>query len=184
MCTIIQKIRLFSFDFRGHGYNTSSGDNLSVNSLINDTVTVLKYISETYPEENIIILGHSMGGAIATKTCAYVLSQKEKFKVLYSQIQGLICIDVVEGSAMDALPFMENVVHNRPPSFQSIDKAIEYMFKSGTIQNIESARISVPPLLKESKNKKGETVYEWKTDLLASKKYWVDWFLGLTKAFL
>ena len=125
-----------------------------------------------------------MGGAIATKTCACVLSQKEKFKVLYSQIQGLICIDVVEGSAMDALPFMENVVHNRPPSFQSIDKAIEYMFKSGTIQNIESARISVPPLLKESKNKKGETVYEWKTDLLASKKYWVDWFLGLTKAFL
>ena len=58
------------------------------------------------------------------------------------------------------------------------------MFKSGTIQNIESARISVPPLLKESKNKKGETVYEWKTDLLTSTKYWVDWFLGLTKAFL
>ena len=44
-----KKIRLFSFDFRGHGYNTSSGDNLSVNSLINDTVTVLKYISETLP---------------------------------------------------------------------------------------------------------------------------------------
>ena len=61
-----------------------------------------------------------MGGAIATKTCAYVLSQKEKFKVLYSQIQGLICIDVVEGSAMDALPFYGKC-SSQSSSFISID---------------------------------------------------------------
>ena len=31
---------------------------------------------------------------------------------------------------MDALPFMENIVHNRPDKFNSIQKGIEYMYKS------------------------------------------------------
>ena len=173
-----------SFDFRGHGYNTlSHGEDLSVETLINDTVEVLQYINTTFPEDNIIILGHSMGGSVATKACGFVLKQKDKYPELYDKIQGLIMIDIVEGTAMDALPFMENIVNNRPPSFESMNKAIEYMFKSGTIKNSESARISVPPLLKEVK-KGGKTVYEWKTDLMASQKYWTEWFNGLTKAFL
>ena len=129
------------------------------------------------------MIGHSMGGSIATKACAHILSQKDKYKDLYEKIQGLICIDVVEGTAMEALPFMENIVYNRPPSFSSVEKGIEYMFKSGTIKNLESAKISVPPLLKEVK-KGDSTFYEWKTNLMASKQFWTEWFIGLTKAFL
>jgi hypothetical protein len=33
---------------------------------------------------------------------------------------GLFVIDVVEGTAMDALPFMENIVLKRPKKFQAL----------------------------------------------------------------
>ena len=178
--------RIISFDFRGHGFNTQSPNNdFSEKTLINDTIQVLNHIHEKYPEENLILLGHSMGGSIATKTCCQILKEEAKYKELYNKMQGLIVIDVVEGTAMDALPFMENIVHNRPDKFNSIQKGIEYMYKSGTIKNIESARISVPPLLKEEKNDKtGKIFYKFKTNLLDSKPFWNEWFIGLTKAFL
>ena len=186
LALINKDYRIISFDFRGHGFNTQSPYNdFSEKTLINDTMQVLNHIHEKYPEENLILLGHSMGGSIATKTCCEILKEEEKYKELYKKMQGLIVIDVVEGTAMDALPFMENIVHNRPDKFNSIQKGIEYMYKSGTIKNIESARISVPPLLKEEKNEKtGKTVYKFKTNLLDSKPFWNEWFIGLTKAFL
>ena len=186
LALINKDYRIISFDFRGHGFNTQSPYNdFSEKTLINDTMQVLNHIHEKYPEENLILLGHSMGGSIATKTCCEILKEEEKYKELYKKMQGLIVIDVVEGTAMDALPFMENIVNNRPNKFNSIQKGIEYMYKSGTIKNIESARISVPPLLKEEKNEKtGKTVYKFKTNLLDSKPFWNEWFIGLTKAFL
>ena len=186
LALINKDYRIISFDFRGHGFNTQSPYNdFSEKTLINDTMQVLNHIHEKYPEENLILLGHSMGGSIATKTCCEILKEEEKYKELYKKMQGLIVIDVVEGTAMEALPFMENIVHNRPDKFNSIQKGIEYMYKSGTIKNIESARISVPPLLKEEKNEKtGKTVYKFKTNLLDSKPFWNEWFIGLTKAFL
>ena len=58
-------------------------------------------------------------------------------------------IDIVEGTAMEALPFMENIINNKPETFPSIEKGIEYMFRSGAIKNLQSAKISVPPLLEE-----------------------------------
>lgn len=54
-------------------------------------------------------------------------------------------IDVVEGSAMDALPFMENIVISRPQEFKSIQSVVQYGIKSGTVKDLESARVSMPP---------------------------------------
>lgn len=177
--------RIISFDFRGHGFNKQVPHNdLSEKTLINDTITVLNHIHEKYKDENLILIGHSMGGSIATKTCCKILKEQETYKELYDKMQGLMVIDVVEGTAMDALPFMENIVHNRPERFNSINKGIEYMYKSGTIKNVESARISVPPLLKEEVNNKGVKTYVFKTNLMESKPFWNEWFIGLTKSFL
>ena len=185
LALVNKNYRIISFDFRGHGFNTQTPHNdLSEKTLINDTLEVLNHIHEKYPDENLIILGHSMGGSIATKTCCSILKEEEKYKELYKKIQGLIVIDVVEGTAMDALPYMENIVNSRPERFNSIQKGIEYMYKSGTIKNIESARISVPPLLKEEVNSKGVKTYVFKTNLMESKPFWNEWFIGLTKAFL
>ena len=41
---------------------------MSQATLIDDTIEVLTYIHGIYPDRSIVIVGHSMGGAIAAKT--------------------------------------------------------------------------------------------------------------------
>jgi len=146
----------------------SGGEDLSQETLIQDTIEVMNFINEKFPGETTIVVGHSMGGSIATKTCAEIFKNKEKYAELYEHIQGLIVIDVVEGTAKEALPFMESIVKSRPKKFKSLEDGIEYFYKSNTIKNLESARISVPPLLKQD----GNNGFIWKTNLLSSQKYW------------
>ena len=53
------------------------------------------------------------------------------------------------------------------------------------MRDVRSARVSMPAQVVEATDEKtGKTVYVWRTDLLASKQYWVEWFSGLTKCFL
>lgn len=60
-----------------------------------------------------------MGGSIAAKSCDALLQSP------YSDhIQGLVVIDVVEGTAIEALPFMATIVNNRPKQFKSYEQAI------------------------------------------------------------
>lgn len=163
--------RIISYDFRGHGYNVSKPSNdLSMGTIINDTLRVLKKVNDLYPEDTIIIIGHSFGGSVAIKTCCEVLKSESETS-LYDKIQAILVVDVVEGSAMEALPFMMNVVSNRQKEFGSIAEAINYMHKT-QIKNLESACVSIPPLLKEIKGSLGKTTYEWKTDLVSSEQYW------------
>ena len=175
--------RLISYDFRGHANNTSEPeDELPMSTLILDTEKVLIKINELFPKDNIIVLGHSLGGAVAVKTCSHIF-KTEFNKDLYDKIQGLIVVDVIEGSAMESLPFMRSIVEKRQNEFNSINEAITYM-ASSQIKNLQSCRVSIPPLLKQVKNKKGKKVYTWKTDLLATEKYWEDWYKDLSKEFL
>jgi len=63
-----------------------------------------------------------MGGSIATKATEIACNDN----TLGAKIQGLIVIDVVEGTAIEALPFMENIVKNRPSSFKDPQSAIQW----------------------------------------------------------
>jgi len=123
-----------------------------------------------------------MGGSIATKFTKHILDNKDKFA--FSQnIKGIVIIDVVEGTAMEALPYMESVVSSRPKEFESIDDAVDWNINSSTIHNYESSKISTIGLLKEDLMN-GKKRYTWITDLLASKIFWEEWFKGLTNDFL
>lgn len=103
-----------AFDFRGHGDNYCEDEtNLDVNVLVNDTIEVFKHITSIFKEPSIILVGHSMGGSIATKA-ASTITHDHSHEEWSKHLQGLFVIDVVEGSAMDALPFMENIVMSRP----------------------------------------------------------------------
>ena len=175
--------RLISYDFRNHANNISKPeDDLSMLTLVSDTEKVLLKINELFPNDNIIVLGHSLGGAVAVKTCCHIF-KTEFNKDLYDKIQGIIVVDVIEGSAMESLPFMRSIVENRKNEFNSLNEAISYM-ASSQIKNLQSCRVSIPPLLKQIKNKKGKKVYTWKTDLLATEKFWEDWYKNLSKEFL
>jgi len=71
---LAEKMKLTStvvaFDWRGHGEHARGEEetNMSQETLIADTLEVLTYVHAKFAERSIILIGHSMGGAIATKT--------------------------------------------------------------------------------------------------------------------
>jgi len=126
---------------------------LTQENLINETIRALKHIVERYPEQSIIIVGHSMGGSIATKTVDHIQTNNKTEKWV-EHVKGLFIIDVVEGSAMDALPFMESIVKSRPTQFTSLQSVIKYGVSSGTVRDVNSAKVSMPAQVVESTDPK------------------------------
>jgi protein phosphatase methylesterase 1 len=64
-----------AFDFRGHGgHFTDNETDLSEETLVNDSIEVVKYVCTKFNEASVIIVGHSMGGSIATKTTEKILA--------------------------------------------------------------------------------------------------------------
>lgn len=66
---------------------------------------------------------------------------------------GLSIIDVVEGTALSALPHMRSVLASIPPSFNSLSEAVAWSTSSGRIRNADSAAVSIPPQLVKSNSK-------------------------------
>ena len=82
---------------------------------------------------------------------------------------------------------METYLSTRPASFPSRASGIEWHIRSRTIRNTNSARVSVPPLLTEespSSITSSPLQWRWRTDLSATKPFWENWFVGLSKKFL
>ncbi|XP_063687245.1 protein phosphatase methylesterase 1-like [Bolinopsis microptera] len=195
-------VTVVAIDQRGHGDTETDNDqDLSAETLSADVGRVWEAL---YPDPEdrppVILMGHSMGGAVAVR----VADQK-----LVPNIRGIVVIDVVEGSAMDALSAMQGVLKRRPQHFSSKRKAIEWILKSGQLRNNESARVSMGAQLKPYKKKEKENVageegsltavqeegdeeneettengYTWRVDLAASEKYWSGWYSGMSKLFL
>lgn len=82
-----------------------------------------------------MIVGHSMGGAI----CVHIAALE-----LVPSLIGCVVIDVVEGTAMEALASMQSFLRSRPQTFKSIQQAIEWSVRSGQIRNVDSAKVSMP----------------------------------------
>jgi protein phosphatase methylesterase 1 len=168
-----------AFDFSGHGgyRGQSKTDHFSMQFLTDQTFAVLKHLINKYQDSTIVLVGHSLGGAVAAKV-ANILETGPSHE-MRRRVVGLIIIDVVEGSALDALPFMKNLLIGRPKYFNTSDEAIKYMVKSRTLQNEHAARVSTMSQLSEQDGK----LY-WKTDLLSSEMWWEEWFKGLNSNFL
>eukprot|EP00668_Euglena_longa_P011826 GGOE01014246.1.p1 GENE.GGOE01014246.1~~GGOE01014246.1.p1 ORF type:complete len:333 (-),score=59.66 GGOE01014246.1:166-1164(-) len=170
-----QKARVVAFDLRGHGSTTTGNDtNLSRETLVEDVVRVLSalYAGSIPP---IILVGHSLGGAIAVWTAA---AHPEL------PIEGLVVIDVVEGSALESLSHMMAFLDRRPSSFPSLKRAIDWAVTQGGLKNAESARISMPAQLVQRSGHSGDLRWHWRTDLKGSEPYWRGWFEGMSAAFL
>lgn len=81
-----------------------------------DCRDVMDVLTKLYPNNNppLIMVGHSMGGAIAVDVAT-------KYHVT-----GLVVIDVVEGTALESLSSMQSILRGRPTSFESIEDAIRW----------------------------------------------------------
>ncbi|KAI1755080.1 Alpha/Beta hydrolase protein [Xylaria castorea] len=175
---------VFSLDARGHGSTTTIPEgqavDLSLETLASDLSTAIQLTrremkwAELPP---IVLVGHSMGGAVVTE-----LARSGR---LGGAVLGLAVLDVVEGSAIDALQHMHTYLSTRPTGFPTLEAGIEWHTRSRTIRNSLSARTSVPSLLRRREGKPGDTrPWKWRTDLAATKPYWENWFVGLSGKFL
>jgi len=164
------KCKILAYDCRGHGSTvTDNESDLSAETLSQDAVNVINQICKNCSSP-IIIVGHSMGGAIAARAAA---TQK------INRLVGLVVVDVVEGTALAALSSMHSILEKRPQSFNSLEAAVEWSVSSGTLKNLDSARLSIPSQLLENEGK-----WVWKTNLQATEKYWKGWFTNLSQIFL
>jgi len=165
---------ILCYDCRGHGKtHTSNDEDLSLGTLSQDLVNICNALYPD-PTTEFILVGHSLGGAIVADVAS---------KQMLKKIFGLIVIDVVEGTALESLVHMQNVLLGRPTSFKSETEAIKWSITSHTIRNIESAKISVPSQLRKISGKTGDR-YIWRANLTASEKYWEEWYKGLSDKFL
>jgi protein phosphatase methylesterase 1 len=65
-----------AFDFRGHGdHYTENETDLSEATLVNDSIATIRAICGMFPEQSVLLVGHSMGGSIATKTTAKIFEE-------------------------------------------------------------------------------------------------------------
>nr|KYP52669.1 Protein phosphatase methylesterase 1 [Cajanus cajan] len=169
---IKEKARVVAMDLRGHGKSLTENDlDLSVETLCNDVLAVIKELYSDSPPA-IILVGHSMGGSIAVHVAA---------RRSLTTLAGLVVVDVVEGTAMASLIHMQKILSNRMQHFSSIEKAIEWSVRGGSLRNIDSARVSVPATLKYDDSKK---CYLYRTELEKTEQYWKGWYEGLSDTFL
>ncbi|GMP79056.1 hypothetical protein CsSME_00034746 [Camellia sinensis var. sinensis] len=159
-------------DLRGHGKSSTENElDLSIETLCNDAIAVLKTMYGDSPPA-IVLVGHSMGGSVAV----HVAAKKE-----LSRLCGLIVVDVVEGTAMASLMHMQKILSGRMQYFSTIEKAVEWNVKGGSLRNIESARVSIPSTLKFDDSKK---CYIHRARLEETEQYWRGWYEGLSERFL
>ncbi|KAJ5897171.1 hypothetical protein N7504_007459 [Penicillium tannophilum] len=202
---ILPNAGVLSIDARGHGRtlmtaNLADSDNqnpsiataaqdeadgqieldLSLETLSKDLVHAIRKTQERMKWEQlpeIVLVGHSLGGAVITDVA--------KNGELGSKVLAHAVLDVVEGSAMDALQSMEKYLLTRPTRFPSLESGIEWHTRSRTIRNSTSARASVPSLIYEEGHPADPSrPWVWRTNLSATKPFWENWFIGLSKKFL
>ncbi|KAI7847592.1 Alpha/Beta hydrolase protein [Circinella umbellata] len=167
------KCSIIAIDSRGHGdTHTSNDDDFSLETMSHDLIQVIQELyKETDKKPDLILVGHSMGGSVVVDVAC---------KKRLPNVVGVCVLDVVEGSAMDALASMTTILSTRPQRFASVEQAIQWSQKSGTVHNLKSARVSVPTLVRPTQD--GSLI--WRTDLIKTKPYWTEWFENLSSKFL
>lgn len=177
---ILPEAGILSVEARQHGSSVCSPSGNAVNdfniSILSDDLSNMislvrqKFAWPSLP--SLVLVGHSLGGAVAID-----LARKG---TLGTSLLGYVVIDIVEGSAIEALKYMQSILSSRPSTFPTLEAAIEWHIRSRNLRSRESAAASVPSLLKHAPDGK----WTWTTDLATTQQYWEGWFQGMSQKFL
>uniref|UniRef100_A0A7S0R4Y3 protein phosphatase methylesterase-1 n=1 Tax=Pyramimonas obovata TaxID=1411642 RepID=A0A7S0R4Y3_9CHLO len=172
----LEQYQVVAMDMRGHG-GTVCTDNTdySVETLSKDVVEVARALygpdGTCWPK--IVLVGHSMGGALV----AHIAASEE-----IHSLAAVVVIDVVEGTAMESLPHMKIVLEQRPRHFPSVEEAVCWALSHHVVQSEEAALISMPSQLRPA-TPPGQG-FVWRTPLEDTCPYWEGWFKDLSRIFL
>ncbi|KAL2165167.1 hypothetical protein VTH06DRAFT_463 [Thermothelomyces fergusii] len=139
-------------------------EDLSLSTLASDLLAVMALTQAAMGWASlppVVLVGHSLGGAVVTELAAVLLPRIRAGLApapapappgapgvdVDVDVLGYAVLDVVEGSAMDALQSMHAYLATRPAGFGSLRDAVEWHVRSRTVRNPVSARASVPGLL-------------------------------------
>ncbi|KAL2885307.1 Protein phosphatase methylesterase 1 [Ceratocystis lukuohia] len=185
-------------DARGHGSTTdklspTGPPDLSLPRLAQDlldTIHATKAAMGWMTLPPIILIGHSLGGAVVTHVALGTKAEGPTPGMGLQQalgaeaLLGFAVLDVVEGSAMEALQSMTAYLSTRPTGFTTVAQAIDWHVRSRTLRNSVSARSSVPGLLRRDEAEDTARPWRWRTDLQATQPFWEGWYKGLSGKFL
>jgi len=177
---LMPDVGVLAVEARDHGSVVWSSEghvdsDMSVNLLGQDLVDMINLTRSKMGRQELpplVLIGHSLGGAVVTHVANEGL--------LGNKLLGYAVLDVVEGSAMEALKYMQTYIASRPKTFANPEAAIEWHIRSRTLRNPHSARASVPSLLLQAPDGR----WGWRTDLSSTEAYWENWFNGMSGKFL
>lgn len=165
---------VFLFDMFGHGISTDRPDfDYRLDTITSDFSFILNDFVERRKPNQLLFLGHSLGGAI-------LINYLIKYSILGSQVSGLVLLDVVEETALRSLTAIPSYLKLRPNTFRHYEDALNWHLKTRLLRNEESARLSLHDVFKDC----GEGGLCWRTDLEHMSPFWKDWFTGMSDNFL
>jgi len=177
---------VLALDCRGHGKTVritepeSSQEDFSIETLTGDFVNALQVMfPDPTTAPTLLLVGHSLGGSVIVR--ASPILQEKQYR-----ITGVAVLDIVEEFTLEALPVMHSLLDARPEGFDSPEEAIEWHVKTNALRNPDSARVSVPGIIKPAPPdaQPGTPAYIWRTPLRTTAAYWTSWFTGLSSKFL
>nr|KAJ3420884.1 Protein phosphatase methylesterase 1 [Polyrhizophydium stewartii] len=162
---------ILCFDARGHGATRTDSEEMPLATLADDLAALVQHLYPAPHNRDIFLVGHSLGGSVVVDAAS---------RRLFTGLRGVVVIDVVEGTAIDALSAMRQILRARPESFPSIEAATKWAMRNNHMRNQTIAQLAMPDQLIAQPT--GQ--FTWRTDLFKTSPHWEGWFLGLSEKFL
>jgi len=176
-----ETVRIVAPDLRGHGETRCEDEaDLSVAHLLEDTAALLQQYFTAEPATSMTLVGHSMGAAIAVRLSHELKAVAGVCRGIIPALNGVVVVEMVEGTALEAMEGMAAFFEDRPETFASPEEAVEWSLERGIVRSASSAAISIPPQLTATADGR----WRWRTNVLKTRSHWRGWFTGLSQAFL
>ncbi|XP_012501026.1 PREDICTED: protein phosphatase methylesterase 1 [Propithecus coquereli] len=158
--------RIVALDLRSHGETkVKNSEDLSAETMAKDVGNVVEAMYGDLPPP-IMLIGHSMGGAIAVHTAS---------SNLVPSLLGLCMIDVVEGNVKSGQ--IRNLESARVSMVGQVKQDLVFIL---FLQGLPSETQNLLLFLQTKK----DHPYTWRIELAKTEKYWDGWFRGLSNLFL